>query len=85
MESKDHFEKIYWFVVGLCLFAATLSIYVITIDRSHIAMVLTFWLSSGASGGIGYLIGSSMKTKQNAPGTATVDIQATTSSEPKTE
>lgn len=82
MDQKDHFEKVYWFIIGLCIFSAGLSIYVIHIDKTHIAMVLTFWLSTGASGGIGYLIGSSIQNKkQSTPGTATVDITATASTE----
>jgi hypothetical protein len=82
MQTQDHFSKIFWFIVGLCLFGAAISSYAVYVDKSHIAMVLTFWLSTAVSGGIGYLIGSSMQKagKPQEPGTTTLEanISATT-------
>ena len=87
METKDHFEKIYWFIVGLCLFGAALTIYLIQWLPKEAAIriadtALIFWLSTAVSGGIGYLIGSSAnKSKQVASpgegGTTSVDLQVT--------
>lgn len=87
METKDHFEKIYWFIVGLCGFGAFLTIYLINTlpnkDAVRVAdTALIFWLSTAVSGGIGYLIGSSANRSKTVPspedtGTASVDLQVT--------
>lgn len=85
--QDNHFNKIFWFAVGVALFAAAYSVYVTIIDKTHIAMILTFWLSTGAAGSIGYLIGASVKGKAsegNAPeGTTKADFTASIITEPK--
>lgn len=76
---KDNFQYIFWYVVGLTVFGAGLSVYSIVLDKSNIPNVLTFWLSMGVATGIGYLVGNSAeKNKKPAEGTATIDISATT-------
>lgn len=89
--NTDHFNKIFWFVVGICTFGAAISVYAIYRDASRIDMVLTFWLSTAVAGGIGYLIGSSANQipKKAAPAnaegtTTTADISVTqTTQDPK--
>lgn len=92
METRDHFEKIFWFIVGLCLFGAFLTIYLINKlpaeDAVRVADTsLIFWLSTAVSGGIGYLIGSSANKSKVVPssgetGTTSVDLQVTQTNTP---
>ncbi len=85
METKDHFDKIFWFIVGLCVFGAALTIFLIiylpTEDARRVADTsLIFWLSTAVAGGIGWLIGSSAsksKATTDQPGTTSVDLQVT--------
>jgi len=74
MEQKDtHFDKIFWFICGLCGFGAILTIFLIIYLPSQIGeriadTALIFWLSTAVSGGIGYLLGSSApQSKTNKP------------------
>jgi hypothetical protein len=68
MENKN-FDKIFWFVIGLVSFAAMLTLLCIFLpitkgNERFADQSLVFWLTTGAGGGIGYLIGSSVsKTK----------------------
>jgi|GEM_PF-5875450 len=86
MEQK-HFEKIYWFVVALVGFAALLTVFCIAFpigkgNERFADQALVFWLTTGAGGGIGYLIGSSVsKSKTAEPTKTTADITATITSE----
>lgn len=80
----EHFEKIYWFVVGVCAFGAFLSIYAIHVDKANTPIVLTFWLSTGVASCIGYLVGSSIskaKGSDPVPGTTNIELSATTTTE----
>jgi predicted membrane protein len=80
-----HFNKIFWFIVGLTAFGAFLTIYMMAIFKGDAAeryadQFMIFWLSTAVGGGIGYLIGSSaQKQPLKAPieGTTTADISAT--------
>ncbi len=82
-DFSNHFIYIFWFAVGLCLYAAGLSIYVIRLDPHQIPMVLTFWLTSAAGAAIGFLIGSSLnKNKPQDPGTTTAEMTATITQAP---
>ncbi len=90
-QPNDHFKLIFWFIVGLTLFGAFLTVYIITIYPKELSSRfadtgLIFWLSTAVSGGIGYLIGSSAqqrgKEQAQTPGKVTADISATVSSEP---
>lgn len=85
-----HFNMIFWFIVGLTVFGMALSILVITIFPKELAArfadtVVIFWLSTAVSGGIGYLIGSSMQKQisSGTPGKVQADVSATITSEPK--
>lgn len=90
---KDaHFDKIFWFIVGLCTYGASLTIFLIIYLPAEAAQrvadtALIFWLSTAVSGGIGYLIGNSAKNvgKTTPDGTTTADISISTSTtnEPK--
>jgi len=86
MEQKDtHFDKIFWFICGLCGFGAILTIFLIIYLPAQIAeriadTALIFWLSTAVSGGIGYLLGSSApqtKNKPTTPGTTTAEVNIT--------
>lgn len=87
MNNNDkHFDKVYWFIVGLCVFGAILTIFLIMYlpkaESTRIAdTALIFWLSTAVSGGIGYLLGSNAsmikKPADTPPGTTTADITAT--------
>ncbi len=80
---SDHFYYIYWFIVGICIFGAAISVYAVGIDSTRIDIVLTFWLSTAVSGGIGYLIGSSVKRSGPPSGNIeqadTVNVTSSTS------
>jgi hypothetical protein len=87
--SPDHFKMIFWFIVGLTLFGMVLSVMVIMVFPKDMAArfadtALIFWLSTAVSGGIGYLIGSSVQKSQGAAATTTAEVSATITSEPKT-
>lgn len=58
-QENMRFKYLFWFAVGLVVIGASLSAYVLAIDKSHIDMILTFWLTSATAGAIGYQIGSS--------------------------
>lgn len=82
--NNSHFDKIFYFIVGLCSFGAFLTIFLILQMPQAVAeriadTALIFWLSTAVSGGIGYLLGSSApKTKQaGQTGTTTAEISAT--------
>jgi len=87
MEHKnDHFEKIFWFIVGVCAFGAFLTVFLILVMPQPIAeriadTALMFWLSTAVSGGIGYLLGSSAPKSKQMGGTTTAEISATISSD----
>lgn len=79
----NHFSKIFWFIVMLTIFGAGLSIlcivYPVSSKNERFAdTALIFWLSTAVSGGIGYLIGSSVGkgTHPQSEGTTTANIQA---------
>lgn len=87
--SKDHFDKIFWFIVGLTVFGAFLSIFLIMVFPKDTAArfgdtALIFWLSTAVSGGIGYLIGSSVQKVSSTSGSTTAEMSATITTEPKT-
>ena len=97
-DNKDHFhfKHIYWFIVGLCIFGALLTIFLIVYLPAQAAQrvadtALIFWLSTAVSGGIGYLIGSSAKQVNGKPapdlmeGGSTLDMTFTTAPEAKKE
>ena len=81
--DNTHFNKIFWFIVGICTFSAVLTIFLIIYLPEKAAeriadSSIMFWLSTGASGGIGYLIGASFQKPNTAkPGEATAEISAT--------
>jgi len=90
-QQNQHFDKIYWFIVGICIFGAFLTVFLIIkmppVVAERIAdTALMFWLSTAVAGGIGYLIGSSLnKSKQAAtPGQAEINITASTEAKPET-
>lgn len=88
---QDHFEKIFWFIVGLCVFGAFLTVFLILVMPQQVSeriadTALIFWLSTAVSGGIGYLLGSSAPTsKQNKIGTTTAEINVSTTTTPDDE
>lgn len=92
---NEHFVKIFWFIVGLTLFGAFFSVYILIRFKGEIAerfadQLMIFWLSTAVTGGIGYLIGNSMNkgpaaAKPQPPGTTTADISATITTETKPE
>lgn len=92
---KDgHFDKIFWFIVGICAYGALLTIFLIVYLPEKVSeriadTALIFWLSTAVSGGIGYLLGSNAtQNKKNAPAepgvtSAEINLTATTSNETK--
>lgn len=90
MKNDPHFKMVFWFIVGVCCFGAAFSIFVIMYlpspeaariaDQAHM-----FWLSTPVAGCVGYLIGNSAKNSvkqtEQAPGTASVSIEATATTE----
>jgi len=90
-QQNTHFEKIFWFICGLCGFGAALTVFLIiylppAIGERIADTALIFWLSTAVSGGIGYLLGSSApKTKQPNAGTTTADINITTTTDDQTK
>lgn len=83
--DQSHFKYIFWFIVGITVFGAFLSVFVILTFPKDMAgrfadVALIFWLSTAVSGGIGYLIGSSANLKASkdvAQGTTTAEITGT--------
>ncbi len=71
--NDKHFKMIFWFVVGVTTFAAILSITTVFIpvpksNERFADTAIVFWLSTGAGGCIGYLIGSSVAiSRKNNP------------------
>lgn len=64
--KDDHFKMIFWFVVGLCLFGAGFTVFLVMYLPAPVSARVaengqTFWLTCAVSGGIGYLIGSSVQ------------------------
>lgn len=94
MEEK-RFNKTFFFIVGLALFGAGFTIYLLVRFKGDAAerfadQAMIFWLTTAVGGGIGYLLGSSatkIPTKGNTPssGTTTADISATITTETKPE
>jgi hypothetical protein len=86
--STDHFKMIFWFIVGLTAFGMFLSVFLVMIFPKETAArfgdtALIFWLSTAVSGGIGYLIGSSVQKTNSTPGgTTTAQMSATIQTEP---
>lgn len=70
--DPKHFYYIFWFIVGLCVFGAAFTIFLVLYLPVKVAeriadTALIFWLSTAVSGGIGYLIGSSaQQIKKNS-------------------
>lgn len=91
--TDNHFKYIFWFIAFVTAFGMFLSVFVILVFPKDMAgrfadVALIFWLSTAVSGGIGYLIGSSVNkqpAKEQAPGTTTADISATITTEPINE
>lgn len=91
--NDKHFNKIFWFIVGLATFGAAFTIYLLVRFKGEVAerfgdQMMIFWLSTAVNGGIGYLLGSSASTnktttKQPPDGTTTADISATITTETK--
>lgn len=87
-QGTDHFKMIFWFIVGITLFGMFLSVFLIMVFPKDVAArfgdtTLIFWLSTAVSGGIGYLIGSSVqKTGTTSPGTTTAEMTATIKTDP---
>lgn len=87
-EEQEHvrFKHLFWFAVFVVSFCMAFSIYIVVIDKTQIASLTTFWLSTGAAGCIGFIVGSSVsKTKaieakhtSNEPGSMSLNLQATT-------
>lgn len=61
-QENSRFQHIFWFCVGVMIFCALLSTWVIQEFKSeaHTATILTFWLTTCGAGVIGFLIGSSV-------------------------
>ncbi len=84
MANKDkHFDYIFWYIVGITAFGMLFSIFCIfwfekKVSERFADVALIFWLSTGVSGGIGYLLGASAtKRNNNSPGETTAEINAT--------
>jgi hypothetical protein len=93
METDKNFNKLFWFIVGLCIFGAILTIFLIaylpSAESVRIAdTALIFWLSTAVAGGIGYLLGGTATKVKNSNDVETkIDttetIVTTTMEEPK--
>jgi hypothetical protein len=73
-EDQSHFVYLFWFIVGLCVFGAVLTIFLILKMPLPVAeriadTAMIFWLSTAVSGGIGYLIGNSASKNKQGPNT----------------
>lgn len=63
--DEKHFNKIFWFIVGMTVFGAAYTVYLLERFKGEVAerfadQSMIFWLSTAVNGGIGYLIGSSV-------------------------
>ena len=70
MYTDKNFDKLFWFIVGLCIFGAILTIFLIVYlpnaESVRIAdTALIFWLSTAVAGGIGYLLGGTASKAKN--------------------
>jgi hypothetical protein len=71
MENKDkHFDYIFWYVAAITAFGAGFSVFCMVWFEKEVSerfadVALIFWLSTGVSGGIGYLLGSSASKRNN--------------------
>ena len=93
MSTDKNFDKLFWFIVGLCIFGAILTIFLIIYlpgtESVRIAdTALIFWLSTAVAGGIGYLLGgTAMKPKNTnedkTKANTTEAIEITETDEPK--
>lgn len=68
-ENNNHFFHIFWFIVGLVTFGAGFTIFLVMYLPPQVServadTALIFWLSTAVSGGIGYLLGSSVTQKK---------------------
>lgn len=88
---KDRFPYIFWFIVGLCVFGAGLTVFLIVYlppePSQRVAdTALIFWLSTAVAGGIGYLIGNSAKSgaKPTPDGTTIEGAVSFSTTEPET-
>ena len=71
MYTDKNFDKLFWFIVGLCIFGAILTIFLIVYlpnaESVRIAdTALIFWLSTAVAGGIGYLLGGTASKAKNS-------------------
>ena len=87
--KDSNFDKIYWFIVGLCSFGAAFSVFLVIFLPPEAAQriadtALIFWLSTAVAGGIGYLIGNSAKNtnKPKDAGATTAEISASITTNP---
>lgn len=75
---NTHFDKIFWFIVGLTAFGAFFTVWLLIRFKGEVAerfadQAMIFWLTSAVGGGIGYLIGSSMNRQSNTTTTKEVE------------
>jgi hypothetical protein len=75
--SKQHFMYIFWFIVGLCIFGAAFTVFLVVYmppeEAKRVAdTALIFWLSTAVAGGIGYLIGNSAAMAKKAENETTL-------------
>lgn len=89
---KDHFDKIYWFIVGatLFVFAYTTAITFIPIPKENVRfadVAQGFLLGSVLGAGLAYLVGGTPVAgkKPTGPGSTTAEISATITQEPTTQ
>lgn len=94
MKEGTRFIYIYWFCVSIVFFGAGLTIFLIVWLTPEAAQrvadtAIIFWLSTGVSGVMGYLIGSSAKTEKGKAGgdtgTTTAEFTASVTTEPVQE
>ena len=90
MNTDKNFDKLFWFIVGLCIFGAILTIFLIVYlpgaESVRIAdTALIFWLSTAVAGGIGYLLGGTANkskiSNESATKTDTLTTIETTATE----
>jgi hypothetical protein len=80
---NTHFDKIFWFIVGLTMFGAFFTVWLLIRFKGEVAerfadQAMIFWLTSAVGGGIGYLIGSSMNRQSNTTTTKEVEHKTET-------
>lgn len=90
MEQNSHFDKLYWFCVGIVaygmLFLTALVWMPIPVDNIRFAdVILGFITGSLVTGAIGFLLGGTAPTnkKPTDSGTTTADITASITTESK--